>query len=85
MTAGRPDPRVTSVDRAAALELLPEVYAEALRLRERGCGNAEIARQLSIAPEAAISTIELAEAKLAGLLRHDGDQPEPPRDGRTSQ
>lgn len=59
------------MDRAAALELLPEVYARALRLREQGCGSAEIARQLCIAPEAVASTLELAEAKVGRLMQRD--------------
>jgi DNA-directed RNA polymerase specialized sigma24 family protein len=65
------------VDRAAAFELLPGVYARALRLRDDGCGAAEIARQLRIAPEAVQSTLELAEAKLARLAEHDRDREEP--------
>jgi DNA-directed RNA polymerase specialized sigma24 family protein len=56
------------VDRAAALELLPDAYAEALRLRDAGCAPAEIAQRLCIAPEAVATALELAEAKLARLL-----------------
>jgi DNA-directed RNA polymerase specialized sigma24 family protein len=56
------------VDRAAALELLPEAYGHALRLRDAGSESAEIARILRIAPEAVASALELADAKLARLL-----------------
>jgi DNA-directed RNA polymerase specialized sigma24 family protein len=56
------------VDRVAALELLPDTYADALRLRDAGHAPAEIARRLCIAPEAVATALELAEAKLARLL-----------------
>jgi DNA-directed RNA polymerase specialized sigma24 family protein len=65
---------VRSVDRAAALELLPDAYAEALRLHDAGCPPAEIARRLRIAPEAVATALELAEAKLARLLAADEAQ-----------
>jgi DNA-directed RNA polymerase specialized sigma24 family protein len=78
MTASSSDPRVPGVDRSRALELLPEVYARALLLRQDGRTNAEIARALDIPPEAAASTLELAEAKLGRLMQHDGGRPEPP-------
>jgi DNA-directed RNA polymerase specialized sigma24 family protein len=68
MSARRHAHTVRSVDRTAALELLPEAYAEALRLREAGSEPAEIARRLEIAPEAVASALELAEAKLARLI-----------------
>jgi DNA-directed RNA polymerase specialized sigma24 family protein len=70
----RSERSVPVVDRAAALELLPELYARALRLRDAGCESAEIARLLLIAPEAVSSTLELAEAKLARLTEHDRKQ-----------
>lgn len=56
------------VDRSAALELLPEAYANALRLRDAGVEPAEIARRLEIAPEALATALELADAKLARLI-----------------
>lgn len=59
------------MDRVAALELLPEVYARALRLQEDGVDRAEIAGQLGTAPEAVASTLELAEAKLRRLMQQD--------------
>lgn len=59
------------VDRSAALELLPEAYADALRLRDAGDEPADIARRLRIAPEALTAAVELAEAKLARLLADD--------------
>lgn len=62
------------MDRAAALELLPDAYAEALRLQDAGCSPAEIARCLRIAPEAVATALELAEAKLARLIAADEAQ-----------
>ncbi len=59
------------MDRTAALELLPDVYARALRLKEEGVDSAGIARALEIAPEAVVSTLELAEAKLRRLMRRE--------------
>jgi DNA-directed RNA polymerase specialized sigma24 family protein len=68
MTTGGLGPRFRCVDRAVALELLPEAYARALRMREAGSEPAEIARCLRIAPEAVPSALELADAKLARLI-----------------
>ena len=65
---------VRGVDRADALELLPDAYADALRLRDAGHPPAEIARRLGIAHEAVATALELAEAKLARLLAEN----EPP-------
>lgn len=62
--------------RAAAIELLPQVYAAALRLRDDGLVPGEIARRLGIAPEAVASTLELADAKLARLLGVEDSRPE---------
>jgi DNA-directed RNA polymerase specialized sigma24 family protein len=59
------------VDRPAALELLPESYARALRLRDAGSQPAEIARRLGIAPEAVANALALADAKLARLLAEE--------------
>ena len=73
MIGARSDRNVIGVDRAAALELLPDTYAQALRLRDAGHEPVEIARRLGIAPEAVSTSLELAEAKLARLL----DQGEP--------
>jgi DNA-directed RNA polymerase specialized sigma24 family protein len=57
------------VNRDTALESLPPGYATAIRLRDAGRGSTEIALELRIAPEAVKSTLELADAKLARLLR----------------
>ena len=59
------------MNRADALESLPQSFATAIRLREAGYGSGEIALRLRIAPEAVASTLELAEAKLARLLEVD--------------
>jgi DNA-directed RNA polymerase specialized sigma24 family protein len=68
MSARRPSRSVVAVDRAAALELLPDTYAAALRLRDAGLEAGEIGRQLGIAPEAVASALVLAEAKLQRLV-----------------
>lgn len=83
------------MDRAEALPLLPEAYARALILRERGAGPADIAGDLDIVVEAVPSLLRLADAKLARLLAeppaqddqrghdahdaHDGRRGPPPR------
>jgi hypothetical protein len=56
------------MDRAEALPLLPEAYARALILRERGASLADIAGDLDIVVEAVPSLLRLADAKLARLL-----------------
>ena len=67
------------MNRAAAIELLPQAYAVALRLRDDGHGPPEIARRLGIAPESVTSTLELADAKLARLLSIEDTRSEHPR------
>ena len=90
MPAGRRPHTVGFVDRTTALNLLPEAYAEALRLRDAGYQPAEIARRLEIAPEAVTSALELAEAKLArliadpGAVAGPGDGPLEPHDAPTA-
>jgi hypothetical protein len=64
------------VNRAAAIELLPQAYAVAPRLRDDGLGPAEIARRLGNAPESVASTLELADARLARLLCIDDSRTE---------
>ena len=44
---------------------LPEVYARALRLRERGLSDVDIAQALDVPVEAAGTLLRLAAAKLA--------------------
>jgi DNA-directed RNA polymerase specialized sigma24 family protein len=56
------------MDRAEAVRLLPEKYARALLLRDRGCEDAQIAAALGIVPEAIGPLLRLAEAKLQRLL-----------------
>jgi DNA-directed RNA polymerase specialized sigma24 family protein len=67
------------VNRAAAIESLPQAYAVALRLRDDGLAPAEIARRLGIAPESVASTRELADAKLVRLLSIEDSRTEHPR------
>jgi DNA-directed RNA polymerase specialized sigma24 family protein len=56
------------VDRAEALQALPDAYATALRLRDEGVERDAVARVLAVEPEAVGPLLTLAEAKLAGLM-----------------
>jgi DNA-directed RNA polymerase specialized sigma24 family protein len=59
------------MDRDAALQELPQSYAVALRLRDRGIPEPEIAEIVGISPEGLPAHLRLAEAKLARLLAAD--------------
>jgi DNA-directed RNA polymerase specialized sigma24 family protein len=65
------------MDRAAALDRLPEAYAQALRLKDAGLDNEAIAKRLGVPPEAIALLLYLAEAKLTRLMAGE----EPPDDG----
>jgi DNA-directed RNA polymerase specialized sigma24 family protein len=56
------------VDRAQALQELPNKYAIALRLHDEGLAPEAVARVLDVEPEAVGPLLTLAEAKLAGLM-----------------
>jgi DNA-directed RNA polymerase specialized sigma24 family protein len=56
------------MDRAKALEALPDTYAIALRLRDEGMEPDAVARVLDVEPEAVGALLTLAESKLAGLM-----------------
>jgi hypothetical protein len=56
------------VDRAEALQALPNTYAIALRLGDEGVEPDALARVLDVEPEAVGRLVTLAEAKLAGLM-----------------
>ena len=56
------------MDRAEALQALPDTYAVALRLRDEGVELDDFARVLEVEPEAVGPLLTLAEAKLAGLM-----------------
>lgn len=56
------------MDRAAALDRLPELYAQAIRLRDAGVTREEIAVRLGIALEAVAPCLSVAEAKLARIM-----------------
>lgn len=58
---------MAAVNRADALQLLPEPYARALRLRDAG-KEGLIPQQLGIEPQAVEPLIRMAEEKLARLL-----------------
>lgn len=55
------------MDRSDAIDLLPQTYAEALRLADAGLEQA-IPERLGVPPEAAGPLLRLARAKLAALL-----------------
>lgn len=59
------------MDHEEALDLLPPLYAVALRLDEAGADPALIAAGAGIEPEAVGSFITLARAKLDEVLRGD--------------
>jgi DNA-directed RNA polymerase specialized sigma24 family protein len=59
------------MDREAALQELPQSYAVALRLRDRGVSEPEIAEIVGISLEGVSAHLRLAEAKLARLLAAD--------------
>lgn len=56
------------MDRAEALQALPDAYAIALRLRDEGVEPDAVARVLDVEPEAVGPLLRLAEAKVAGLM-----------------
>lgn len=59
------------MESSEAIELLPEAYAEALRLRQAGLEDS-IPERLGIPPEAVDPLLRLAQAKLTALLDSDG-------------
>lgn len=56
------------VDRSQAIDRLPKVYAEALRLRDAGVEDCIICEKLSIDGEALGPLLNVAEAKLLRLM-----------------
>ena len=56
------------MDRPAAIAALPEVYREAIELREAGAGHDVIARTLQIEEAAVAPLLEIGERKLARLI-----------------
>lgn len=60
------------MDRDAALAQLPESFAVALRLQDRGASDPEIAHIIGIDVDAVAAHLDLAESKLARVLaQHD--------------
>ena len=57
-----------SRDLLTALELLPETYGVALRLRVGGASEAEIAERLGLEPTAVEPLLSVADSKLRALL-----------------
>ena len=56
------------MDRGAAIDRLPEAYANALRLYDQGHDNEAIAARLNLPPEAVSPLLRLAAAKLQTIL-----------------
>lgn len=75
MTASGAFCTVAGVNRKQALARLPEGYAKALRLRDKGLDNRAIARSLGIPPEAVGPLIWVAEAKLVPLISAPSPKP----------
>jgi hypothetical protein len=59
------------VERDAALALLPEAYALALRLRDDGLDAPSIAEVLGVDAVALPTLLEIAEAKLRHAMTND--------------
>jgi DNA-directed RNA polymerase specialized sigma24 family protein len=63
------------VDRAAALEQLPDAYAVALRLRDGGADDDAIAATVGVARAAVRSLLAIGERKLAEVLAQTTGSP----------
>ena len=63
------------MDRGDALDRLPETYANALRLRDAGLRDEDIATRLGIPQEAIAALLRVAEAKLTRLMASDEPPP----------
>jgi DNA-directed RNA polymerase specialized sigma24 family protein len=59
------------VERDAALALLPQAYAVALRLRDDGLEASSIAEVLGVDADALPTLLEVAEAKLRHAMTND--------------
>ena len=57
------------MDRDAALDILPAAYARALRLRDAGVADDEIAQRLALDAAALTTLFEVAERKLRRAMR----------------
>lgn len=62
---------INGIERAAAMRHLPAVYSLALRLREAGVADELIAKCLAVEREALDPLWDVAEAKLAAILRDE--------------
>jgi DNA-directed RNA polymerase specialized sigma24 family protein len=56
------------MNRSAAIDRLPEVYATALRLQDEGHDDKAIAARLDLAPDAVGPLLRVAAAKLHSIL-----------------
>jgi DNA-directed RNA polymerase specialized sigma24 family protein len=73
------------MDRAAAIDELPEAYATALRLRDENLDDQAIATRLGIAVESIQPLLRVALAKLDGILAANEQPPYPKEARRASQ
>ena len=65
------------MERDEAIGHLPIPYAVALRLREAGVTEAQLAIGLAIEPEAVPTLLRIAELKLSQVLEGGGADPAP--------
>lgn len=61
----------SGVDRDEAMELLPDGYATALRLRDGGRSAAEIAAELGVDEEVVDTLLQIGDGKLRRILEAD--------------
>ena len=70
------------MDRAAAINELPDAYATALRARDEDLSNAEIAARVKIDIEAVEPLLRIAVAKLGAILGDHAGSPQTPEETR---
>ena len=68
------------MDRAAAIDELPDAYATALRARDEDLSNAEIAARVNIDIEAVEPLLRIAAAKLGAILADHARSSQTPED-----
>ena len=56
------------MDRQIAVSQLPDLHAQAIRLRDRGFDPSDIALELDLPAESMSAVLDIADAKLARLL-----------------
>ena len=68
------------MDRAAAIDELPDAYATSLRARDEDLSNAEIAGRVNIDIEAVEPLLRIAVAKLGAILADHARSPQTQED-----